>query len=135
MKRYQFLTREHIFDALNKLRAALLAAKDGNEVEEIMYILTYDERMKIGRRIKIAQLLSQGKTIAQIRQELKVGIATVNQVSRILSEHPLSFELINAREERVEKEFKGRTYQRTGGGKLVYKRTIYTGFKRRDVKR
>ena len=49
MRRYRFLEKEEIFDALNKLRNAFLAARDGDEVEEIINgLLTFDEKMKIG---------------------------------------------------------------------------------------
>ena len=46
MRRYRFLEKEEIFDALNKLRNAFLAARDGDEVEEIINgLLTFDEKM------------------------------------------------------------------------------------------
>lgn len=36
MRRYGFLQKSDVFEALNKVRDALLAAKDGNDVEQIM---------------------------------------------------------------------------------------------------
>ena len=36
MRRYGFLTKTDTYEALNRLRDAFLAAKDGNEVNEII---------------------------------------------------------------------------------------------------
>lgn len=136
MRRYRFLNKDSNFAALNKLRAAFLAANDGVEVEEIIKgLLTYDERMKIGRRIQIAQLLKQGMKYREIMKELKVGLPTIMLVSRKINQNPKCFELIMAREEKVEREYKSSAYQYTGGSKLILKRKKYTGFKRKDVKR
>ena len=55
MRRYKFLDKDSVFSALNRLRASFLAAKDGNDVEEIINALfTVDEKLRIGRRIQIA---------------------------------------------------------------------------------
>lgn len=136
MKRYRFLTKESVYSALNKLRNAFLAAKDGNEVEEIIKgILTQDERLKIGRRIQIAQLIKMEITYDQIARELKVGKQTVLAVEKKLSNYPLAFELVNRRERKVEGVFKKEAYIKSGGSKLLRKRVEYTGFTRKDVKR
>jgi len=136
MRRYQFLSREEIFDALNKLRAALLAAKDGHDVEEIMNgILTSDERLRLGRRIKIAQLLSQGKLVSDLARELKVGYSTISSVQKSMDQHPRCFELIDKREEKVESEAKSKTYRQVGSSMKVFKKKVYTGFTRKDVSR
>ena len=61
MRRYKFLQKEDLFEALNRLRDAFLAAKDGNEVEEIINgLLTQDEKLKIGRRILVAEYIKDG---------------------------------------------------------------------------
>lgn len=136
MRRYKFLTKDSVYKALNKLRAAFLAAKDGNEVETIiMGVLTHDERMKIGRRIQIAQMLKKRFTYTQIKEELKVGPPTIRLVDRKMKESPECYDLINKRERKVESEYKRKSYVKTGGPKLVFKRKIYTGFKRKDVQR
>lgn len=135
-RRYRFLPKNYIFSALNKLRAAFLAAKDGNDVEEIINgILTYDERLKVGRRVEIARLLELGLTYKEIADELKVGLNTISLVDKLTKEHPRCYELIKAMEEKVEREFSRKAYTQRGGSKMIFKRREYTGFKRKDVKR
>lgn len=136
MRRYSFLTKDYVYEALNKLRAAFLAAKDGNEVEEIIKgVLTNDERLKIGRRIQIAQMLQARHTYKEIKDELKVGVQTIELVNRKINSHPTCYDLINKREEKVESVYKSRAYVKIGGPKLVHKKHIHTGFKRKDVNR
>uniref|UniRef100_A0A832E1U8 Transcriptional regulator n=1 Tax=candidate division WWE3 bacterium TaxID=2053526 RepID=A0A832E1U8_UNCKA len=136
MRRYSFLTKESVYGALNKLRAAFLAAKDGNDVEEIIRgVLTFDERMKVGRRIQIAQMLRRGLTYREINKNLKVGLSTVNFVERGLRNHRRAFNLIEKREEKVERSYKAGSYRKVGGSKLFFKRTEYTGLKRKDISR
>jgi uncharacterized protein YerC len=136
MRRYKFLTTENVYDALNKLRSAFLAAKDGNEVEEIIKgLLTSDERLKIGRRILIAQALEEGLTYDEVKKELKVGKQTVVMVENKLRSNPLCFELVGKREKKVKYEYKRKAYQNTGGGKMILKKKVHAGFKRRDVRR
>jgi len=136
MRRYKFLNKDSVYDALNRLRASFLAAKDGNDVEEIIKaILTYDERMKIGRRIQIAELIKEGMQYRQIAKDLKVGLTTVMLVARKLDENPDGYELIMNREDKVEKEYHSRAYRKLGGSKVIFKKKEYTGFTRKDVKR
>ena len=121
---------------MNRLRASFLAAKDGSDVEEIIKaILTHDERMKIGRRIQIAELIKQGVLYRQIAKELKVGLTTVLLVARKLDQDPTGYELIMDREEKVEKEYRRKVYEKTGASKMIYKKKVYMGFTRKDVKR
>jgi len=136
MRRYKFLKKNSVFTALNKLRAAFLAANDGGEVNEIIKgIMTYDERMKIGRRIQIAQLLKEGLKFREIAEELNVGLPTIMLVSRKIDENPKCFELIMNREAKVEREYKSNAYKKVGGSTMIFKRTEYTGFTRKDVRR
>lgn len=136
MRRYKFLQKEEVYEALNKVRNALLAAKDGKDVEEIMKgILTFDERMKIGRRILIAEYLIAGFPFHEITRQLKVGKTTIGFVSKKLDDYRKCFELISSRNSKVEKEFYKKVYVERGGSKMVFKRKEYTGFKRKDVKR
>lgn len=98
MRRYEFLLKEEVFEALNGVRDALLAARDGNDVEDIMKgILTFDERMKIGRRILIAEYLLAGVPFHEITRMLKVGKTTIGFVSKNLDEYTKCFELIKSR--------------------------------------
>lgn len=136
MRRYNFLTKDGVYEALNKLRAAFLAAKNGSQVEEIiMGVLTYDERMKIGRRIQVAQMLMSGATYDEIMDELKIGRSTIGLVERQLTEHPSAYELVDQRGRKVEKEFESQAYKETGGSTKVFKGRTYTGFTRKDVNR
>ena len=91
--------------------------------------------MKIGRRLQIAQLLNQGISYEEIKEQLKVGFTTINFVERSLRDHPDAYELINRREDKVEQEYKAGAYRRTGGSTLVFKRSEYTGLKRKDIHR
>ena len=137
MRRYKRLTKEDIYEALNKVRDAFLAAKDGNEVNEIIdSILTTEEKLKIGRRVLVAEYLKIGSlTLDEIRQMLKVGRSTIQFISRRIAMRPKGFELIRARSKRVEDEYQRKKLREVGGSQLVYKRKEYTGFKRKDVKR
>jgi Trp operon repressor len=136
MKRYQFLSEDGVYTALNKLRAAFLAAKDGNEVDDIiMGLLTHDERMKIGRRIQIAGLIKAGMPIREIKKELKVGLPSIMLVENKLNTKPRCFDLIGLREYKVEKAYKNKRIEKEGSPKLIRKKTIFTDFKRKDVKR
>ncbi|OGH30857.1 MAG: hypothetical protein A3J69_02485 [Candidatus Levybacteria bacterium RIFCSPHIGHO2_02_FULL_42_12] len=136
MRRYRFLNKDDIYSALNGLRDAFLAAKDGNEVEEIINgLLTYDEKLKIGRRILVAQYLKNGISFDEIIKMLKVGKNTIASVMKNLDEYPTSFELIDKRGQKVQEEYRKRRYNLVGGPKLMFKKKEYTGFKRKDVAR
>ena len=89
MKRYDFLLKHEIYQALNKARDALLAAKDGNDVNELLEgLFTDEERLKIGRRIQIAEEIRLGRSYAEIIENLHVGVNTINTVYRNLNSHP-----------------------------------------------
>lgn len=136
MKRYRFLEKDDIFEALNRLRDAFLAAKDGDEVEEIINgLLTQDEKMKIGRRILIAKFLKNDFTYEEIANTLKVGRNTILSVIRSLDQHPLAFELIEKRSKKVEKIYQNKKTATIGGSQLIFKKKVYTGFKRENVER
>jgi len=136
MRRYHFLTKFDVFEALNRLRASFLAAKDGRDVESILKgILTHDERMKIGRRIIVASMLINDYSYGDIQEVARVGKSTISNVDRKLKKYPDCFKLVFEREDKVEKEFRRKAYQVSGGPMLVKKRKEYTGFKRKDVKR
>lgn len=135
-RRYQFLSEDFVSNAISKLRAAFLAAKNGDDVEEIIKgVLTYDERLKIGRRIEIAQMLEEGITYKEIADELKVGLSTISLVDKLMRQYPNCYELIKEREEKVEREFSRKAYIGRGGSKMIFRKKEYTGFKRKDVSR
>ncbi len=136
MKRYRFLTNEDIYEATNRLRDAFLAAKNGNEVDQIIKgVLTDDEKLKIGRRILIAEYLKSGLNFEQISRMLRVGKSTILSVQRNLDLNPVSFELLSKRLLKVEKEYKSKSHKETGGSKLLFKKRQYTGLKRKDIER
>ena len=136
MRRYKFLSKDSVYTALNKLRAAFLAAKDNEEVDQIIKgVLTHDERMKIGRRIQIVETIKTGLTYRDIKKRLKVGVNTIMLMDRKLQQDPKCFNLITYREEKVEREYKRKAYEKVGGPKMVFKKKVYTGFKRKNIKR
>lgn len=136
MRRYKFLDKDGVYKALNKLRSAFLAAKDGKEVDELIKgILTPDERLKIGRRILVSQCIDEEFTYNQIRQTLRVGRQTVIEVQKAKNNHPKCFELLSKREDKVETEFGEKAYKMTGNPKRFQKFPSYTGYKRSDVER
>lgn len=136
MRRYKFLLKEEVFDALNKVRAALLAAKDGSDVENVMNgLLTFDERMKIGRRIIVAEYLLNGVGTEEISKLLKVGKTTIALVSKNLDDYARCFDLLRLRRKKVETEYKKKAYVTRGGSTMIFKKKEYTGFRRKDVKR
>lgn len=136
MRRYKFLKKEGVYEALNRLRDAFLAAKDGIEVEEIINgILTSDEKLKIGRRIIVAEYLKLGVSFDEISKILKVGKNTIVSVMKNLDKHPGFFDLINERRKKVEKVYGNKKYRLVGGSTLVFKKREYTGFKRKDIER
>jgi len=136
MKRYGFLDKEQIYRVLNKVRDAFLAAKGGEEVEEVMSaLLTFDERMKVGRRVQIAEMLKSGCSHEEIVQELKVGKSTVALVNRLIEEHPKGYELVLRRGKKVEEEYMNKRYKEVGGSEMIFKRREYSGIRRKDIKR
>ncbi|MEX2007481.1 MAG: Trp family transcriptional regulator [Candidatus Levyibacteriota bacterium] len=135
-RRYQFLQENDIFEALNKVRDALLAAKSGEDVDDVMNgILTFDERMKVGRRIQIAQCLLNGMTMGEIKDLLKVGGSTIEHVAARLSKYEKCFKLIGERGKKVKREYENKAYVLHGGSTKIFKTRGHTGFKRKSVKR
>lgn len=136
MRRYHDLQENEVFEAFNKLRNAFLAAENGAEVDKIMDgLLTHDEKLKLGRRILIAEYLSSEFTIDEIVKQLRVGRNTVLHVSRRLEKYKECFDLIEKRKIKVEKVYQAKKISYSGGSKLVNKKKIYSGFKRKNVSR
>lgn len=136
MKRYHFLTTKEVYESLNLLRNAFLAAKNGEEVDEIINgLLTPDEKIKIGRRIAIEGFVKNDFKVRDIMQIARVGMSTILLVTKLSEEHPRCFQLINSRENKVKKEYEAKKYISLGGSKLIHKKKTYSGFKRKDVKR
>ncbi len=136
MRRYKFLQEKEVYEALNRLRDAFLAARDGTEVEKIIDgLLSFDEKMKIGRRIQVAEYLKQDYGEEEISSLLKVGKATIATVARKIEEFPECFGLLWTRRKKVESEYRDKSYRRVGSSLRVFKPRVYTGFERKDVKR
>lgn len=136
MNRYNFLKDEDIYEAFNKLRNAFLAAQNGVEVDKILNgLLTNDEKIKIGRRILIAEYIVAGIGIDEICSQLNVGKNTISNVTKALDDNFEWFGLIEKRRTVVEKEYRKHSHREVGGSLLVHKKREYTGFKRKDVKR
>lgn len=136
MRRYNCLSQSDVYEASNRLRDVFLAARDGHDVDKITDgLLTRDEKLKIGRRILIAEYLLAGLPMEQIVNELKVGMNTVMHIGRRLEKHRDCFDMIEKRRSIVEKEYDNKKYRSVGSSQLVFKRKEYTGFKRKDVER
>lgn len=134
--RYKFLTTEEEYEVTNLLRNAFLAAKDGNDVDEIINgLLTTDEKIKIGRRIKMAFMMLSGFSGEEIMSFLHVGRNSITLVSKHLDKYSKCFELIKIREKKVDDIYKEKSYKKTGGSKVIHKKKTYTGFIRKNVKR
>lgn len=135
-RRYKFLNKDSTYKALNKLRTAFLAAKNSKDVDKIiMGVLTNDERMKIGRRIQVAQLLVKGKTHREIMDTLKVGSTTIMHVERKLDTYIECFELIFTREKITNLQIKNASKQRVGGSKKIFKNKVYPKEIKKAIKR
>lgn len=136
MRRYQFLKQDQVHEALSRLRDSFLAAKDAVEVDEIINsILTRDEKIKIGRRIVIAEYIFSATPILEICNQLKVGKNTVMHVVNRLEKYQNGFLLIKRRSKKVEDEYLKKKYKKIGGSKQIIKTKVYSGIKRRDIKR
>lgn len=116
MRRYGFLTKNDTYEALNRLRDAFLAAKDGNEVNELVNgLLTPDEKIRIGRRILIAEALQADEKYKEISQISNVGYSTILWVSRQLINFPLCFQLLSKRKQYLDRKFHEKKYRKVGG--------------------
>ena len=136
MRRYQFLKQDQVHEALNRLRDSFLAAKDAAEVDEIINsILTRDEKIKIGRRILIAEYILSEIPILEISNQLKVGKNTVMHVVNRLEKYKKGFLLVKRRSKKVEEEYLRKKYRGIGGSKQIIKTKVYSGIKRKDIKR
>jgi len=136
MRRYNFLTNSDIYEALNRLRDAFLAAKDGNEVTEIINgLLTEDEKIRIGRRILIAEALKNEGKYKEIVQISNVGYSTIAWVAKQIISFPKCFQLVSIRGQKVEKEYKSKKIREVSLSPLPNRRKEYSGIKRSDIKR
>lgn len=135
--RYSLLSRIKIQNALDSLRSAFLAAKDGYDVDEIMNgLLTEDEKIRIGRRIEIASLLMAGMTFDEIKSELQIGYSTIAIINSKIKDHPRCFELIEKRDEKEQKEYDTKKYKsKMITSKKVFRKKESSGFRRKDVRR
>lgn len=136
MRRYEFLEKEEMSEALENVKQAFLSAKDGREVEEIIrFLLTTDERIKIGRRVAVAAMLTNGISYDEIADTLHVGRGTIERISKRLAAYKTGFELIDFRSKKVEKEYGRKRVRRVGGSMLMKKKVVKTCFERDDVGR
>lgn len=136
MRRYKYLQKGEISEAWNKLGDALLAAKDGKEVDEIMNALfTDEEKFQLGRRILIAECVKQNMTVVEICTLLRAGNDTVSRVLRKFEKYPRGFELIEKRNKKVLDEYDRKKYKSVGGSTLVFKKKEYTGIVKKDISR
>ncbi len=78
---------------LDTLYTSIETLKTREEVKNFLRnLLTESERIMLGRRLIIAQMLLDGKTYAEIMDELKVGIDTINRVHQWLDDENGGYE-------------------------------------------
>lgn len=78
---------------LDSLYTAISALKSREEIKNFLKdLLTESERIMIGRRILIAQMLLEGKSYGQIIGELHVGADTIIRVHRQLEDESVGYE-------------------------------------------
>jgi len=78
---------------LDVLYTAAASLGSREEVKEFLRdLLTESERIMIGRRIIIAQMLLRESSYAEIQKELGVGTDTIMRVHRWLSDQPGGYE-------------------------------------------
>ena len=97
---------------LDSLYTAVSTFKSREEIKNFLKdLLTESERIMIGRRILIAQMLLEDKTYDQIIQELHVGADTIIRVHRWLEDESDGYEKavaglkkeLNSTKQRIEK--------------------------------
>src|SRR3989344_4830271 len=119
--RYNRLNQTDVYEAFNRLRDVFLAAKDGHDVDKITDgLLTHDEKLKIGRRILIAEYLLVNTPMEQIVHELKVGMNTVIHVARRLEKYRECFDMIERRRNLTNKDYDNKKYRSVGSSRLVF---------------
>lgn len=124
------------YELTNLVKDAFLSAKDGEDAQDIINaLLTTDEKIKIGRRIKIARLLRAEISGEEIMGLLHVGRNSVTLVSKHIFAYPKGFSLIFERIKKVEQTYRDKKIKKTGGSTLVFKKKEYTGYKRKNVVR
>ena len=123
MKRYGNLTKDQVQDALHKLRTAFLAAKNNQQVDEILHgLLTRDERIKLGRRIAISKLIAKGMGYDEISDELGVGKTTIIHVLKKIDSHPECFKHILNLEKKIQKQSKQKSKRGIGSSIQFFKK-------------
>lgn len=118
-QRYKNISDTSIRSALRKLRISFVSAKSKKDVDELIFgLLTHDERIKVGRRIQIAEMLLSGKTYLEIRDELGTGKGTVLNVLKKLDKYPQCYKLIISKDRKNKNLNKKNT---RGGSKQIFK--------------
>lgn len=131
------MSDKSLLEIYEKVGAAFLAAKDGKEVKAVIdAILTPDEKVKVGRRVLVAQLINNGNvTYEDLLKNLKVGKNTVSMVIHQMLVNPEGFEAIFRRVKKVDEEYKDKSFTSSILSRHIVGRKTRTNFKRTDVKR
>lgn len=105
-----------------QLAETLVSLKKKEKVAYFLQrLLTESELVMLSRRIKVAELLVAGLTYEQIMKKLNVGVSTIINVDRWLTDATHEYHLVReeTRKEKQEKERLKRQKQRSTGPSLL----------------
>ncbi len=88
-------------ELLREVETLFYSCRSGEELQRLLRgLLSPDERVMLGRRLRIVKLLLEGKTHAVIASELGVGFDTIDRVRRWLERERAAYHLLVERARR-----------------------------------
>jgi len=123
--------------ALYRTVAVLLAANNIESCFEITdSVFTKDEILKIGRRILIAEGLTQGMTTKELKESINTSDKTVGMVRDKLRDFPAGFKSVFNKISGIKEEYLSKKYIKMSSGSRTVKRWIeVTDFDFKSIKR
>lgn len=87
---------------VQELAKFLVSIREEKEMVQVLYrLLTHSEVVMLGRRLRIAEELLQGRSYLKIQEKLRVGVATIRLVDRWLEYAVRDYEMLRASEARA----------------------------------
>lgn len=128
--------KEYKKNALYYASSSMLAAKNIEEAFEILHSLFgTEERLQLGRRLQIAQLVFEGASVREIEKVLKTSRDTVLNVRKELEKDTKGYEICLLKHEDLQETYKEKKYVKVGGSLQVFKKTKKTDFKYSQLSR